>query len=122
MRAALNLCDFAIKNIDHHVQADVLNFARAMAHANKPQGFVCIAPVLIAKIYGPGVAMTIGSDVKMAETMKAMANDHHLTQATDIIIDEQHKVVSTPAYMLASNIAEVFDGIDKMVRALITLS
>lgn len=119
----LNLCDFFLAGADHHVQSDVLNFAQAMAKANKPQGFACIAPALIAKIYGPGVAMTIGSDLATAEAMVAMGNDHHcVVNATDIIIDAKHKVVSTAAYMSASNIAEVFDGIDKMVRAVVAFT
>ena len=120
--AALNLCDFAITGVNHQVQADVLSFAQAMANAHKPQGFVCIAPALIAKIYGAGVMMTIGSDPDTIAVMTAMGNEHHVVNATDIILDEKHKVVSTPAYMAASNIAEAFDGIDKLVRCVVSLS
>ncbi len=119
--AAVNLCDFASSGVGHHVQTDVLNFAQQMATTHKPQGFICIAPILIAKIYGPGVNATIGSDPAMVAAMLAMGNHHQIAQVTDIIIDETHKVVSTPAYMLANNIADVFTGIERLVQAVLAL-
>lgn len=120
--AATNLCDFATKGADCTIEKHVLHFAQAMAKAGKPQAFACIAPVMIAKIYGPGVRMTIGHDANTQAVMKAMGNVHQEASANEIVVDEQHKVVSTPAYMEAKNIAEVFDGIDKMVKALMRLS
>lgn len=120
--AALNLCDFAVNGINHQIQKDVLAFAQAMKKSNKPQGFACIAPALIAKIYGPGVNMTIGSDAGTAEVMQQMGNIHQVVKATETVVDEKYKVVSTPAYMSAQNMAAVFDGIDQMVRQVISLT
>ena len=43
------------------------------------------------------------------------------SQSDDIVIDEAHKVVTTPAYMLASNLVEADAGISKLVAATLAL-
>lgn len=117
--AALNLCDFAIHGTVHHVQKDVLNFAQAMAKAKKPQGFACISPVLVASIYGPGVKITIGSDESVIESLEKMGNVHQCALGNDIVVDNQHRVVTTPAYKETPHMTEVFDGIQKMVNQVV---
>lgn len=116
--AACNHSDFATKGAQMSVQKDVLHFAQAMAKANKPQGFVCIAPVLISKIYGPGVEQTIGCDADVAAKIKAMGGEHVSAKVNQAIVDKQHKVISTPAYMLAKNPAEVLEGAQELVKKL----
>ena len=39
----------------------------------------------------------------------------------DVVIDKAHKIVSTPAYMLAGSIKEAAAGIEKLVTAVLTL-
>lgn len=119
--AVKNHCDFATKGEEMSVQADVLKFAQAMAKLNKPQGFVCIAPVLISKIYGPGVEHTIGSDVATKNKIEKMGGKHITAKVSEAVVDKKHKVVSTPAYMLAQNIAEVYEGTQALVQELQTL-
>jgi enhancing lycopene biosynthesis protein 2 len=119
--AALNLCDFATNGIEHTVQKDVLDLAKALAAAKKPQGFICIAPALIAKIYGAGVKVTIGSDGDTIAAIEKMGNQHQIANSREIVSDTTHKVVTTPAYMVAKSISEVFDGIDLLVKEVIAL-
>ncbi|CAI2421625.1 Sigma cross-reacting protein 27A [Serratia ficaria] len=40
----------------------------------------------------------------------------------DIVVDIEHKVVTTPAYMLAQSIAEAAGGIDKLVSRVLDLT
>jgi enhancing lycopene biosynthesis protein 2 len=35
---------------------------------------------------------------------------------TDVIVDEVHKIITTPAYMLAESISEAAAGINKLVK------
>jgi len=119
--AALTLCDFAKKGADCTLSPEVLSFAKAMAQAHKPQGFICIAPVMISAIYGPGVEMTIGQEKETAALLEKMGNIHHVAKAHEVVVDAKHKVVSTPAYMEAQRIHEVFDGIDALVKAMLRL-
>ena len=39
----------------------------------------------------------------------------------EFVVDQERKVISTPAYMLANNIVEAADGIEKTVKQLLAL-
>jgi enhancing lycopene biosynthesis protein 2 len=43
-------------------------------------------------------------------------------EVDDIVVDEQRKLVSTPAYMLATSLVEAASGIDKLVKKVFSLS
>lgn len=119
--AALNLCDFAHKGAEHALQPDVLKFAQAIAKAAKPAGFICIAPALISKIYGEGVHLTIGEDVATAQTLEKMGAKHVACPVHEFVVDDKHKVVTTPAYMLAQSITQAHAGIEKLVQKVIAM-
>lgn len=89
---ALNLCNFAEKGANHQVQDDVITFAREFVNAEKPLGFLCIAPVLISAIYQDKVKATIGQDASVAEAMNAMGCQHESANVDEIVVDETHKV------------------------------
>lgn len=120
--AATNLCDFALSGASCQVEPSVLKFTQTMAKAKKVAGFICIAPSLIAKIYGSGIKMTIGNDPDTIKTLAAMGNQHIECTVDSCIVDNDYKVVSTPAYMLGNNIAEVAQGIEKLVAEVLKLA
>lgn len=120
--AANNLCDFALSEENFTIHPQVYQFAKAFIDANKPLGFICIAPVMIPKLYPPGVRLTLGTDKAMAQKMQAMGAHPINCSVTDIVIDKQHKVVSTPAYMLASRISDAAQGIEKLVQAVLAMA
>jgi enhancing lycopene biosynthesis protein 2 len=121
--AAKNLCTFAFKGPEATVQEDVARLLKEMVAAKKPIGAICIAPALIAatlgKEYSPKV--TIGNDVGTASAINQTGSSHVDCPVTEFVVDRENKIVSTPAYMLASNIAEAADGIEKAVKAVIDL-
>jgi enhancing lycopene biosynthesis protein 2 len=119
--AGSNLSDFLLQGVNYSVQGDVLKFAQGIVQAKKPGGFICIAPNLIPAIYGKGVKMTIGNDNYYAEQLEKLGCKHINCNATDIVVDEKHKVISTPAYMLAGSISEAAIGIEKLVKKLVTM-
>ncbi len=123
--AAKNLCDFAVKGENCHVQPDVVRLAKEMVRAKKPIGVVCIAPAVMAKVaqeLGIIIKLTIGNDADTAATLRKMGIQHVDTPATEIMVDEEHKIVSTPAYMLAQRISEAATGIEKLVKTVISMS
>lgn len=120
--AAKNLSDFAFKGAECSVQPEVLAFCKAMVAQNKPLGFICIAPAIIPHVYGEGAKVTIGTDTGTAAAIEQMGGQHVSCPVDDCVIDEAHKVVSTPAYMLAGNIAEAASGISKLVKAVVRLA
>lgn len=113
--AAKNLCDFAVAGADMTVQADFLAFAQAMHGAGKPIGLMCIAPTMSARIFGEGVNCTIGSDAETAAAVEAMGANHTACPVQETVIDRERKLVTTPAYMLAGNVAEAASGINRLV-------
>lgn len=116
--AALNLCNFGLNKENYSIQTDVFKFAKTMVEAKKPAGFVCIAPVLVPKLYPAGIQITIGNDKATAEILEKLGARHIPCAATDCVVDKVHKLVSTPAYMLARSIKEVAPGIDCLVKEL----
>jgi enhancing lycopene biosynthesis protein 2 len=115
-----NLCDFLQQGSNMTIQPEVLAFATAMHQAHKPSGYICIAPVLIPRICGAGVKLTVGNNAEIAAAITAMGGQHVLCAVDDIVIDATHKVVSTPAYMLASSISQAQLGIQKLVQQVAT--
>ena len=120
--AAKNLCNFAIKGSDCEVSPEVSEFITKFVEAEKPIGFICIAPIMIPRLYGEGASGTIGNDFETAQAFNAMGGQHKEANAQEIIIDEERKLVSTPAYMLAGSIAEVNIGIEKLVKKVLAMT
>jgi enhancing lycopene biosynthesis protein 2 len=116
--AALNLCNFGLSKENYSIQADVFKFAKTMIEAKKPAGFICIAPVLTPKLYPAGIKITIGNDKATAEILEKLGAQHIPCVATNCVVDKTHKLVTTPAYMLARSIKEVAMGIDCLVKEL----
>jgi len=119
--AAKNLSDFAFKGSACQLQSDVLRFAKAMAAANKPACYICIAPTLIPRIYGTGARLTIGNDQSTAQAVEAMGGVAVDCPVQEFVVDASRNLVSTPAYMLAQNIAEAAAGIEAAVQATLAL-
>ena len=121
--AAKNLCDFAAKGAAATVQPDVARLVRDMAKAKKPIGAICIAPALIAAILGKecSPSLTIGNDAGTAAAINQTGSKHVECPVTEFVVDRENKVVSTPAYMLATRISETAEGIEKAVKAVLDL-
>lgn len=119
---AANLFTLAQDGAEFKVNGVVANIARKFTQASKPVGFICIAPVMIPAIYDFPVNMTIGTDRGTAEIVTARGAIHHDRQVNEICVDEEHKIVSTPAYMLANSIVGAYSGISKLCLEVVKLA
>lgn len=119
--AAINLSNFASRDAACTVQADVLKFAKDAAKARIPACYICIAPAMIPAIYEHGTHLTIGNDAGTAAQIHAMGGQHINCPVQECVVDREHKVVSTPAYMLAEDIAQAAEGIERAVTATLAL-
>ena len=124
--AAKNLCDFAVKGAECTVHPEVNRLVMDMYKAGKPVAFLCIAPAMAAKIFGEagvkGVKLTIGNDKDTAAAINAMGAEHIDCDVRECVVDADHKIVSTPAYMLAQSISEAADGIEKTVNKILEMA
>lgn len=119
---AKNLSDFAFKGAEMTVLPAVRDFIRDLHRGGKPVGLVCIAPVMSAALFGEGVRCTIGSDADTAAAITAMGGKHVSCAVDDIVVDQQLKLVTTPAYMSAHRISEAAAGIDKLVAKVVEMA
>jgi enhancing lycopene biosynthesis protein 2 len=123
--AAKNLSNFAEKGADCTVNPDVEKLVSDCLAAGKPVGAICIAPATLARIAGNrGVKakLTIGNDAGTAKAIATMGCEHEIRNVDEITVDEEHKIVSTPAYMLGTGPAEVYEGIRKLVDKVLAMT
>ena len=118
--ASKNLCDFAIRGADCTVNPEVERLIKEMHKARKPMGFICIAPVIAGKVLRAKV--TIGTDKGVAATIEKMGGKHIVCAVDGIAVDEEKKVVSTPAYMLGPTISRIALGIERLVGKVLELA
>ena len=114
--AAKNLCDFAITGDSITILPLLVEKVRPFYDANKPIGMMCIAPVMVPKMLSGSIPVTIGDDASIAGAISAMGGLHRSCSVDNIVIDHEHKVVTTPAYLLAENLDEAARGIFKLVE------
>lgn len=117
---AKNLSTFATDGIDFSIDVEFQQLLTAFATKKKPVGYMCIAPVLLPKVYN-GVRCTIGYDKETASVINKLGGLHVDCPVDDIVLDNDYNIVTTPAYMLAENIADAKKGIDKLVEQVISL-
>ena len=120
--AAKNLSNFASQGSECRVDDALKALAQRMHAAGKPLGFMCIAPAMLPKIFEFPLRLTIGTDIDTAEVIEEMGGEHVPCPVEDIVVDEDNKIVTTPAYMLAQTIAEAAVGIEKLVERVLVLS
>jgi len=65
--------------------------------------------------------VTIGNDQATVKAMEARGGKHITCRVDGIIVDQQNRIVTTPAYMLGSGIKDVATGIDKLVDQVISM-
>jgi len=121
--AAKNLCTYAFDGAAMKVDPDVERLVRAVHAAKKPLGFICITPVIAARIFGAEhVRVTIGMDPSTAAHITSWGAEHVECAVDQIVVDQRLKLVSTPAYMLGPWIAPVAAGIDRLVGAVLEMA
>lgn len=119
--AAKNLSDFAFNGPECAIEPSMLAATKSFADLNKPAAYLCIAPAMLPNIYGQGIQLTIGNDPETAGAINAMGGEHINCSVDQFVYDPKHKVISTPAYMLAENIAQAASGIEKTIEKLLSL-
>ena len=120
--AAKNLCDFATQGSECVIDPDLYKLIQSMHKSGKPIGFMCIAPVMLPKLLGKPIRLTIGNDPDTIDVIEVMGGEHVICPTDDVVVDAENKVVTTPAYMLAASISEAAKGIDKLVAKVLDLT
>ncbi|WP_456402524.1 isoprenoid biosynthesis glyoxalase ElbB [Persephonella sp.] len=120
---AKNFSTFLEKGAEADVIPEVKRLLSEMFEKGKPIGAVCISPVIVAAALREAKAkLTIGSDEQVAQAIEAMGQQHLICPVSEALVDEEHKIVSTPAYMEGKTIKDVAEGIEKLVKEVLRLA
>lgn len=119
---AKNFSDFAFKAGDCDVYEPFAELIRGFHEQRKPIGMICIAPTLLPKVIGKGISCTIGHDAATSGIVDSMGGIHIGCDVDGIVIDYEHKIITTPAYMEAQRISEAEKGIAALVEKVISMS
>lgn len=118
--AAKTLSSYAFDGKNIKVDADLEKVLNAFFTSNKPIGAVCIAPVILAKIFGQ-VNLTIGNDVDTAAAIESLGGNHVEATNKDVVVDIENNLVTGPCYMLDASIAEIAYNTNEVVNVLLKL-
>lgn len=120
--AAKNLSDFAMKGPECAVDPDLARIVAAAIARRRPVLAICIAPAVVAaalrRMGSHAVTLTIGDDADTARAVERLGCRHQACPVDRVVVDEEHRVISTPAYMLGTGPAEVGAGIEAAVEVL----
>lgn len=118
--AAKNLSTFALDGSNCKVDSDVEASIKEMISLGKPVGALCISPVILAKILGD-VELTIGDDAGTIQAIEEMGATHKATTHGEVVVDQQHKIVTTPCYMLDATITQIEEGARNVVKTILDM-
>lgn len=119
MGAARNLSNYASEGASMCVMAEVETAIREAYKAQKPIVAMCIAPMVLAKVLGEySVNLTLGGRNGAADVAEQLGAHAMVCGPTDVCIDRRNRVLTTPAYMAATRISQIFSGADNLVEAL----
>lgn len=123
--AAKNLCTYAVDGDSCEVDVDAARVIQEAHVKGKVIGAICIAPVLIAKaLQGQQLhpKLTIGSDAATAGSLREMGAENEPKGVSEITVDEDNRIVSTPAWMLGPSIGHVASGIEKLIAKVLEMA
>lgn len=122
--AALHLCNWAEKGAQCQVLPDLEKIILDFYNQSLPIAALCIAPVLLARVLGKkGITVTAGFDQETALEIQKTGALTESCPADDFITDRSHKIITTPAYMIAdATPAEVFKGISGLTQELLEMA
>jgi len=115
---AKNLSTVAFHGADAEVNEQVVRVVKETNNCGKAIGALCIAPAMIAKIFGDAT-VTIGQDPGTIEAIEKMGGTHINTTHGDVVYDDKLNLFSTPCYMLDADILQIADGADNIVSAML---
>jgi enhancing lycopene biosynthesis protein 2 len=120
---AKNLSSFASDGAEFDIDPMIRNLIEDAHEQGKPQGFMCIAPVLAAAVLGSKkVQLTVGNNPEVAAKLESRGASLCPCAVDAVVVDSTNRIISTPAYMDAKNLLQVEAGINNLVKALIKLS
>jgi enhancing lycopene biosynthesis protein 2 len=129
--AAKNLNQWAIRGPAGELDPDVKRVIVAFQAAHKPLCGLCMGPTVIAQALGnaPSVELTVGTTEEPSPYdiaginagMQSLGARPVARTVREVAVDQEHKVVTAPCYMMQATIVQVHDNVQQAVNALVAL-
>jgi enhancing lycopene biosynthesis protein 2 len=114
---AKNLCNYAFKGADCELFPDVIKAIQDTIDAKKPIGAECITPAMMAAFL-KDATVTIGYYLNTTQNKKKMGGHHVETKHDGVVFDPKYNLYTTPCYMLGTDILEIYESAEALVKAL----
>lgn len=117
--AATTLCTYGINKDSATVLPLVQNLIQAFFEERKPIVAICISPVLVAlSLHGKArIKLTLGTNKADLEYLTSLGMEA-VSCTTDVcVVDNEHKIVTTPAYMGPPSLSSIWKGISAAIDA-----
>lgn len=115
---AKNFCDYAFNKTKCTVNPEIIDAIQKTVNSGKLIGAECISPVMMAAVL-KGATVTIGNDSSTSSDIQALNGHHVNTKHNDVIYDDHYKLFTTPCYMLAKDIQQVWESSYALVSAML---
>ncbi|MBQ7633332.1 MAG: isoprenoid biosynthesis glyoxalase ElbB [Alphaproteobacteria bacterium] len=120
--AVTNWCDFAQKGVECTVDTSVRAVIRKCYDKGLVIGAMCIAPAMVAVVLADKkIHFTLGAGGATAQKLEKLGVVHEEVGVTDVCIDRENRVCTTPAYMLATNMTDVCQCAQNLIGAMCQL-
>ncbi|MDX1350762.1 MAG: isoprenoid biosynthesis glyoxalase ElbB [Putridiphycobacter sp.] len=130
--AAKNLTTWAFNGPEGDILPEVKLLIVNMINAGKPVCGLCVSPLVIAKaLEGSAIhpQLTLGSTTKSSPYdidgfhggLKATGAEVQEKTISEILVDENHKIVTAPCYMMDADILEVRQNIKMAIEKTVEL-
>lgn len=114
--AALNLSNYATAAEACEINPHLKNILVSFYQAKKPIGATCISPALIARVFQGHAKLHLTLGSKASNVVLAnMGMSPVEARSSEVVADQKNRVYTTPCYMESENLAEMFQGIKKLV-------
>ena len=120
---AKNLSTFATRGADAEVNPEVKRLVDETIAARKPLVAICISPALVAAALrgtDTHARLTIGNEADTAAALETMGATHRDCPVHKAVIDEDNRIITTPAYMLGPGPKDVGTGIEQSINKLMS--
>jgi enhancing lycopene biosynthesis protein 2 len=122
--AATTLSSYGLNKESAAVLPSVQKLIQTFFDEKKPIVAICISPVLIAlSLKGKAsIKLTLGKEKTDLEYLTSLGMQATPCTTDNCIIDEEHKIITTPAYMGPPSLASIWKGIYAAIEAAVRLA
>ena len=130
--AAKNLTTWAINGPDGEIDLEVKRVLSDAVTSGTPTALICMSPVIMAKALAEtevSAKLTVGNTNEtspyeidaISQGMNSLGAQAQMCGLTETVVDNENKIVTSPAYMMDVDITQVADGIANTVKELLAL-